>query len=298
MRQPEKLTEFYQRKFQQVPTDLGRTLGHFNVFQLDPFVGKHAKPVPYRKRDFYKIMLAFGSGRVHYADRFIEVHKQVLSFSNPLIPYKWEHNRIQSGYFCIFDRAFFQGFGDISRYGVFQPGGSHLFELKDEQVPQIEQVFTRMMAEMASDYVHKEDLMRNLVFELLHLAAKMSPDPAPAKRNTHAAERITSLFFELLERQFPIEEAHPQVRLRTASDFADHLNVHVNHLNRVLKETTQKTTTQHIAERMLQEAKVMLRHHHWNVSEIAYSLGFSEPAHFNHFFKKHLEISPSQFRSA
>jgi AraC-like DNA-binding protein len=105
------------------------------------------------------------------------------------------------------------------------------------------------------------------------------------------------LFRELLERQFPIDESHQSVKLRTPSEFAEHLNVHVNHLNRALKETTGKTTSEHISERILKESKILLKQSQWNVSEIGYSLGFSEATHFSNFFKKHAEISPSQFRN-
>ncbi len=60
---------------------------------------------------------------------------------------------------------------------------------------------------------------------------------------------------ELLERQFPIDDLHPAVQLRSASDFADRLNVHVNHLNRAVKESTQKTTTQIISDHAIIEEK-------------------------------------------
>jgi AraC family transcriptional activator of pobA len=75
------------------------------------------------------------------------------------------------------------------------------------------------------------------------------------------------------------------------------LTIHVNHLNRALKETTQKTTSEIIAERILQEAKILLKHTDWNISEIAYSLGFEEPTHFNNFFKKNIQLTPRQFRT-
>jgi AraC-like DNA-binding protein len=106
------------------------------------------------------------------------------------------------------------------------------------------------------------------------------------------------MFLELLERQFPIDEAHPSMQVRTASDFARQLNVHVNHLNRAVKEATGKTTTQVIAERVLQESKTLLKHSSWNVSDIAYSLGFNEVTHFNNFFKKNVDLSPLKFRNA
>jgi AraC-like DNA-binding protein len=74
--------------------------------------------------------------------------------------------------------------------------------------------------------------------------------------------------------------------------------VHINHLNRAVKETTGKTTSALIATRLVSEAKALLKHTNWSITEIGYSLGFEEPAHFNNFFRKHAEVSPSAFRSS
>jgi AraC-like DNA-binding protein len=120
---------------------------------------------------------------------------------------------------------------------------------------------------------------------------KMQPSAEISNHPIHASQRISTLFLELLERQFPIDDTHQSVGLRTASDFAKQLNIHVNHLNRAVKGTTEKTTSQLIGERILQEAKILLKHSTWNVSEIAYSLGFNEVTHFNNFFKKHVQLS-------
>jgi AraC-like DNA-binding protein len=112
----------------------------------------------------------------------------------------------------------------------------------------------------------------------------------------NASQRISTLFMELLERQFPIDEDHRKINLRSPSDFAEQLNVHVNHLNRAVKENTLKTTTAIITERLLKESKVLLRHSNWDISEIAYALDFKEATHFSNFFKKHVAVSPTQFR--
>jgi AraC-like DNA-binding protein len=153
-----------------------------------------------------------------------------------------------------------------------------------------------MFEEINSDYIHKCDVLRNLVFELLHFAMKL-PSAKFDKHPMNASQRISSLFSELLERQFPIDDNHQTLNLRSASDFANQLNVHVNHLNRSVKETTEKTTSQIIGERILRESKILLKHSDWNVSEIAYALGFSEVTHFNNFFKKHTQLSPLKFRN-
>jgi len=41
----------------------------------------------------------------------------------------------------------------------------------------------------------------------------------------------------------------------------------------------------------------MLKQSQWNVSEIAYALGFAEVSHFNNFFKKKVQISPLKYRN-
>ncbi len=298
MGQVETLEEFYKRKFDWIPERIRNGIGHFNVFKLDPYVGKAAEPVPYKKRDFYKVMLVVGSGTVHYADQVVQVQKMALSFSNPQIPYKWEHtDQIREGFFCIFNKNFFHQYADLNQYAVFQPGGQHIFELTDKQAKTVSEVFQRMFTEIASEYLHKYDVLRGLVLELIHFALKMQPSAAIEKQPINAAQRISTLFMELLERQFPIDENHQSVDLRSASDFARQLNVHVNHLNRAVKATTDKTTTQLIAERILQEAKILLKHSQWNVSDIAFALGFTELTHFNNFFKKHMQTSPLKFRN-
>ena len=297
MKKVESLADFYRGKNVWMPDNLQKDIGHFNVFRLEPFVGVNAKPVPYKRRDYYKITLVNGNAKVHFADKVIEVQKHALVFSNPQIPYAWEQReRIKGGFFCVFNQEFFHQYGTLNQYSVFQPNGSHVFELDQEQVKKVTSVYERMFDEINSDYIHKYDLLRTIVFELLHFAMKMQPSTSFEAQQINASKRISGLFMELLERQFPIDDTHQTVNLRSASDFAKQLNVHVNHLNRAIKETTEKTTSQIIAERILQEAKVLLKHTAWTVSEIAYALGFTEPTHFNNFFKKHVQLSPLKFR--
>lgn len=294
----ETIEDFYKRKFNWIPDNIRKEIGHFNVFKVEPMINGVFQPVPYRRRDYYKIMLVLGNSFVHYADQVIEVKKQALTFSNPQIPYKWEHlDGIRSGVYCVFNNQFFYQFKNISQYSVFQPEGNHVFELKDDQVNEAEKIYQKMFAEIESEYEHKYDVLRSLVLELIHLALKSEPTKKTDKPAMHASQRVSTLFMELLERQFPIDDTHQSVQLRSASDYAKQLNIHVNYLNRAIKETTEKTTTQIIAERITQEAKILLRHSNWNVSEIAYALGFPELTNFNSFFKKHTQLSPLKFRN-
>lgn len=294
----DNLSDFYLQKFNWIPEEVTKNIGHFNVFPVvkyDP--STKLKPLPYRRRDYFKIMLIWGDIDVYYADKVVHVKKPSLVFSNPQIPYKCERlENVEGGFYCIFNRSFFENFGNILQYSVFQPSENHVFELADAQIDFVKNIYQRMFEEIESAYVHKFDVLRNLVFELLHVAMKMQPVDQYARHPMNASQRITGMFFELLERQFPIDENFPKILLRTASDFAFQLNVHVNHLNRSIKEVTQKTTTQLIAQRIVQESQIMLRQSKLTISDIAYALGFQEVTHFNNFFKKHVGASPMKFR--
>lgn len=298
MDKAETLQDFYKRKFSEVPGTFTSEIGHFNLFRLEPYVDGRPTSIPYRRRDFYKIMFVKGQSEVHFADKSVAVKKQALSFSNPQIPYKWEHlDKIREGVYCIFDQQLFHQYGQLSRYEVFQPNGQHIFELNDGQTGVVKDIFDRMAKEFDTDYKYKYDVIRNLISELLHFGLKLQPPAGQQTQSPNASQRIAALFLELLERQFPIDDQHPAVQLKTASGFADQLNIHVNHLNRAVRETLQKTTTQVIADRVLQEAKILLRHSKWSVAEVAYALGFTEPTHFNNFFRKHTQTNPTHFRA-
>lgn len=295
----ESIEGFYKRKLGWVPDSYQKQIGHFNVFPLEPFVGKNAKPVPYVKRDYFKIMLCIGHCQFVYADQVLEVEKQTLVFSNPHIPYKVKHlNEVSGGFFCIFNADFFQQFGNLNQYSLFHPQGNHVFELTDQDVKKVSAVYEKMFGEIKSSYVHKYDVLRNLAFELIHFALKKEPFLQLHSQQYNASQRISTMFLELLERQFPIDDNHASISHRTASEFAKQLNIHVNHLNRALKETTQRTTSQIISERILKEAKILLEHSTWSVADIAFALGFTEATHFSNFFKKHTQVSPSTYRKS
>ncbi len=299
MKSTETLSEFYLRKgFAEATPQEG--IGHFNLFELPPFVEGQPTVIPYSRRDFYKIMLVKGSSKVHYADQVYQIKKQALSFSNPQIPYKWEHlDKVREGIYCVFTTDFFHQYGSFSQYEVFQPDGTHIFELTDEQVNHVSGLYDQIKADFESDYKYKFDVIRNKILELLHFALKLAPGLAvQSTQPMDASKRISMLFTELLERQFPIDENHRSIHFKSPAEFADSLNIHVNSLNRAVKATTTKTTSEIIAERLLKESKVLLKQTPWSVSEIAYSLGFKEVTHFNNFFKKHLDLSPMKYRSA
>ncbi|MDJ1480648.1 helix-turn-helix domain-containing protein [Cytophagaceae bacterium YF14B1] len=296
----ETLENFYQQKFNWMPDNLKQDIGHFNVFRLEDCLGHGSTPVKYSRRDFYKVSLIRGKNRYHYADKSIEISGSTLIFFNPSVPYTWESlSDDKTGFFCIFKESFFteKMRGNINELPMFMPGGKPAYLLNKSHDKRVSHIFTKMLDEIDSEYRFKYDLLRNYVTELIHYALKMEPSET-LYQHPDANTRITAIFTELLERQFPIESPSQRLSLRSATDYAEQLSVHVNHLNRAIRLTTGRTTTEHIAERIVSEAKVLLKHTDWNVAEISYCLGFEEAAHFNNYFKKHTLLTPTAYRAA
>ncbi|WP_421827021.1 helix-turn-helix domain-containing protein [Larkinella sp.] len=277
-------------------TDL--KLKGFNVFPIES--DGNATRI-YSRKDFYKICLTTGKSIIHYADRSFEANDTVLFFGNPHIPYSWETiSTTYVGYTCLFSEDFLKlsdRSESLQNSPFFKLSGTPILTISPEQREFLNTIFQKMIEEQQTTYSYKDDLIRNYIHLIIHEALKLEPSQN-FDHHTTAASRITSVFLELLERQFPIETTDRPLQLTTAQDYARSLNVHVNYLNRAVNEITGKSTTAHIAERVISEARALLLHTDWNISDVAYALGFEYPSYFNNFFKKFTGTNPRNFRKA
>jgi AraC family transcriptional regulator, transcriptional activator of pobA len=222
-----------------------------------------------------------------------------LFFGNPHIPYSWKTlSTTYVGYTVLFSEEFFKSSDrseSLQHSPLFKIGGTPILKIDEGQRLFLNSIFQRMIDEQKSDYMYKDELIRNYINLIIHEALKLQPSEH-YDLHKNAASRLTSVFLELLERQFPVETTDRPLQLKTAQDYASHLHVHVNYLNRAVKEVTGKSTTTHITDRVVSEAKALLQHTEWNISDIAYALGFDYPSYFNNFFKRLTGTNPKSLR--
>ena len=268
----------------------------FNVFQIE---GDGAATRIYSRKDFYKICLTTGKSIINYADKSFEQEGTILFFGNPHIPYSWETiSTSYIGYTCLFSEEFLKSdrSESLQHSPLFKIGGTPILKITKQQREFLNVLFKKMIEEQQTNYVYKDDLIRTYINLIIHEALKLTPSES-FDQHRNASSRITSVFLELLERQFPIEDTTRPLQLKTAQDYAKNLNVHPNYLNRAVKEVTGKPTTVHISERIISEAKALLQHTDWNIADIAYALGFEYPTYFNNFFKKITGTNPKSLRT-
>ncbi|SEN15333.1 transcriptional regulator, AraC family [Chitinophaga rupis] len=289
---PKKIT----RSISEFNNDL--KLKGFNVFQIE--ADSDATRI-YSRKDFYKICLTTGKSIINYADRSFEQEGTILFFGNPHIPYSWETlTTTYIGYTVLFSEDFFlmsDRSESLQNSPLFKIGGTPILKITEGQREFLNTIFKKMIEEQKTDYTYKDELIRNYINLIIHEALKLQPSEH-YDQHKNAASRLTAVFLELLERQFPIETTDRPLQLKTAQDYANNLHVHVNYLNRAIKEVTGKSTTTHITERIISEAKALLQHTDWNIADIAIALGFEYPTYFNNFFKRMTGSTPTAIRSA
>ncbi len=276
--------------------------GQFRVFDVAELMATYPSraPLSFGRRPFYKISLVRGRSRVEYGDQALDFDGPGLWFASSQAPYRWHpHDAAQVGYLCAFTEEFFlpgPGRMALAALPLFRPGACPVRALNEEQYGTLATIFEKMQQEYASDYAFGAELLRAYLLELIYYGQKLWP-AATAPAAPSAAARLAIQFAELLEQQFPLlVPGRPP--LHSARDYADALAVHVNYLNRVLKEQTGHTTTTLLARRLAQEAKLLLRQSDWTIAEIADSLNFTDTSHFCRFFRRATHIAPGDFRAA
>ena len=103
------------------------------------------------------------------------------------------------------------------------------------------------------------------------------------------AQRIRK-FKSLIEQNFS--------KGKSINDYAGELGISSAQLNNICRNKVGKSALQIVHERTTLEAKRQLIYTTLNVSQVAYNLGFNDPAYFTRFFSKNTGQSPKQFRQS
>lgn len=290
----ETLSEFYQRTNQQMPLELlsKGEVSHFNIRKRICQV----KHTPYNRRDYYKICLIIGDGIHKTPHQDVPVQGRGIIFYNPAVPSSFHAlSESQSGFYCLFNDTFLLNSirQDIRyRSALFNPAVSAVIPLTASQSDRFIGLYHEMEELLASQYFYKYDMIRSLLQMMILEGIRLN---GPVQQD-NSNDRLITRFFSVLNQQFPVDSPENPLSLLTPAAYADMLNVHVNYLNNVVKKATGKTTREVIHERIVEEAKTLLLNTDWDAAQIAYTLGFEYPSHFNKYFKQNTNTTPMLFR--
>ena len=253
------------------------------------------------RRQFFKIFhITSGTGVLTIGLHQYHLNTGDIAFLHPDEIMSWQTTSTATGgHFCLIHPKYFDQ-GDhvlqlFRNYPYFKSSDA-VIQLTKTESAKVNSYFESILKEEESNDDDKKQAIL-LHLQMILLEVKRS-DKKLAEVAVPESYRYIHEFLSLLETTFQIQGADTVVKIKTATEFADQLNVHPNYLNSLVKNQTGKTMREHIQERLLYEAKILLVHTDWEIKAISRALGFSEQAAFTSFFTKKENSTPSLFRDS
>jgi len=205
-----------------------------------------------------------------------------FDFERPADIVSWQFNR---EFYCVVDHD-----KEVSCVGfIFYGSKGHLFiDLDDKDERRLDTLLTVFRDEYEENEDIQEDMLRMLLKRLIILITRLGKKQYLDGDIDDVEEDLIRNFNLLLENHF--KEYH-QVQ-----DYAHLLNKSPKTLSHVFAKYNSKSPIQVIKERIVLEAKRQLYYTDRTSKEIAYDLGFDDPATFSRFFKNAVKVSPTEFK--
>ncbi|CCH52667.1 transcriptional regulator, AraC family [Fibrisoma limi BUZ 3] len=194
-----------------------------------------------------------------------------------------------TGFYFHFDREFFVtnlATPDLlDTCPFFEAGNEPFLNLTNEQSAW----FTTLLGLTEQILrANSPDSARGLLQALIVRATQLHQRQPESSTSSPADIRLTAAFKRLVQQQY--------VSWHGVSQYADALAVTPNHLNRVVKRTTARPASFHVATLLILEAKLLLKNSQLSVAEIAAKLHFDDPAYFGRFFRQQTGQTPTAYR--
>lgn len=262
----------------------------FYINHLNKHVKEHNFTRLPHKHDFYLTMLVTKGTGWHEIDfKKYKVGPGSVFFMQPGQMHYWNLSKDIDGYVFFHSKAFFEeGFthtqlNEFPFYRSFK--SAPLTQVNKPTLTKLVALMKEAMLENMVDKRYKIQRLRSFIHLIFTEIARVYPVTTQVK-NRRYLEQLQ--MFEVL-----IEMHYKEHKLPTF--YANKLHITKKHLNRIVRESVNKTSTEVIAERVVLEAKRLLMNTELNVTETGDTLGFADTSYFVRFFKKHVGITPLSF---
>lgn len=90
---------------------------------------------------------------------------------------------------------------------------------------------------------------------------------------------------------------HNNIKEATLERTANHVRMNPSSFSRKFKQETRVTFIQYLTDARMHYAKKILKNPLIKISEISYTVGYSDQQHFTRTFKKRVGMSPEEYRA-
>ena len=262
-----------------------------NDFRSHLKQNKHLILLPHGHDFYMSVLFTAGNGthEIEFNNYLIKPGRVFML--GPGQVHTWELSDNIDGYIFFHTKEFYDlnfTYEKVANYPFFSSlGNTPLIVLKKSSLKKIESMFS----EIVKEYHHNELMKFKKLFSMVNiLYIELSREYLPQKmrddQNLPYLARVRQLE-ELINTNF--------VDIKSPGQYARLMYVGEKHLNRMVKVSLNKTTSDLITERIILEAKRMLVFSKKTIAEIIDELGYTDSAYFFRFFKKKTALTPTAF---
>ena len=231
---------------------------------------------------FYEIIWFQSGSGSHYVDfNRYPISAGSIFFISPGQIHSFDTSHDQQGYVLKVCTELFDDFADLS-----------CAKVQEKDSAALEMLVRAMEAELKNEdsLAHKEALqalVKLFVIMVRRSYEGLSPSTINPQKPSYKAFQN---FRKLIEENY--------CRLHAVKDYASLLGVSSKTLTLYAGEFSNYTPLELINNRIILEAKRLLRYSILSVKEIAFRLGFDDPSYFGKFFKRIVKQSPADYRES
>ncbi len=270
------------------------------VHNLNGLHGAGAKVSPLFRTDYFAFLLITGGKSSYTIDKqSFDLGQGSFYFTNPGHLKSFQIEIPLQGYMVTFTETFLkQNFtGDLFQQFPFLLNESTpVMKLNELIIKEMIAMFETMIQEYKGISSYKKAILSNHLSILLFKTKELLQSHQVIIKTSGRSMEMVNQFKLALNENFKRLLIGKSDKVLSIKEISDKLNVHPNYLSNVIKEESGKTASDWIHDRTLAEAQALLKNSPKTISEIAYTLGFTDSTHFAKFFKKMSAISPSDYR--
>ncbi len=241
------------------------------------------------RHDYFEMLYFEKSGGTHEID-FISypVIKNSIHFISPGQVHLLRRNKNVTGHVIAFKEEAFLTTA-FSGKELLMPSSaiSPVAVLSREQSKHVAKSLSNLISEYSNNHNFSQYSLSAYLMLLVIEVLKVFEKEKSVKQNS-SSNNLYHNFRRLVDKE--ISSIH------SVADYAKKLNVSPGHLNDTVKRESGKSASEIIYERLILEAKRMLYHSALSIKEISNKLNYEDPAYFTRFFKKHVRLTPVEFR--
>jgi len=266
----------------------------FELYDLKSYRKKSgAKAAIPHSHSYYQIIWFFDAGGEHLIDfKSYDIKKDTILFISKDQIHAFDENLKTQGWLIHFNESFFMH-SDVDiflKYNIFNSQQSPCYSIKSKTKEVSASYLSIIQKELKerNGFGHEEIIRYLLKSFLINLERihRMSSESKLELNNSYELQ-----FFKFKE----LVEANYKNGL-SVKEYAERMNISSKTLITITKSIVAKSPSQLISNRVVLEAKRLLKFTTLQINEVAYKIGFADPSYFVKFFKRHVGYSPSIFR--